>query len=234
MKSIDINKVMFLDIETATNTEELIQNSEDIVGAWMHHCRRDSKEKGENFGQRYTDEGALHPEFARIVCICTGVVVNGVLVIKSISDPDEKVILQQFLESLEKFQNARGVVRLCAHYGIGFDFPFIIKRLLINGMEVPAKLKTFGKKPWELDHIDTSEVWKMGGFGSASLKVIAMIFWLPSPKDDIDGSEVSAAFHAGETPRIVIYCQKDVKTLANVFQKMRTEPIFTDDMIQIK
>lgn len=245
MKNIPIDSVMFLDIETATEEPNLLLSTEAVKKEWARKCKNHSapklpKESADEYCNRlYINEGALHPEFAKIICISIGIVSNGALHIRSFGNytpkevaesgmTEEQLLLQCFCESLDKFKQRKPFARLCAHYGIGFDFPFICKRLLINGFEIPEALQTFGRKPWELTHLDTKEIWKCGGYTSAGLSNIATALGLPTPKDDIDGSEVGHVYHAeNDLPRIIKYCNKDVITLANVFRKMRNEEVFS-------
>lgn len=121
-------------------------------------------------------------------------------------------------------------MKLCAHFGKGFDFPYLGKRLLIHRKPLPMILDTYGVKPWEMESlIDTLEVWKMGGYGNGgTLGSIAMAFGIPSPKDDIDGGDVSRCYHNGEIDRVVFYCEKDVLTLVNVFKAIRGEELLNE------
>ena len=134
------------------------------------------------------------------------------------------------LEFCEIFNSPRlRDVILCAHNGKEFDFPYIARRLLINGINPPNVFQMFGKKPWEIPHLDTMELWKFGDWKSyVSLELLAHIFKVPTPKDDIDGSQVAQVYYQDkDLLRIVKYCDKDVLTLCNVFRKMRQ-----DDLLQ--
>mgnify|MGYP000069460982 CR=1 FL=1 len=143
----------------------------------------------------------------------------------SFAGDDEEELLKEFGEIFNrpKLQN----VILCAHNGKEFDFPWIARRFLINGMQPPIPFQMFGKKPWEIPHLDTMELWKFGDWKSfISLELMAHLFGVPTPKDDIDGSMVSSIYYIEkDLPRIVKYCEKDVLTLANVFRKMRQEDL---------
>ncbi len=112
---------------------------------------------------------------------------------------------------------------LCAHNGKEFDFPYIARRMMINQIEIPAILQLFGKKPWEVQHLDTMELWKFGDYKNfTSLDLLANVFEIPTPKDDIDGSQVARVYYdENNVERIKDYCEKDVVTLINVFRKMR-------------
>jgi hypothetical protein len=116
---------------------------------------------------------------------------------------------------------------LCAHNGKEFDYPYMIRRMLINGVEVPPILDLAGKKPWEVNHLDTMELWKFGDFKNyTSLELLAAVFDIPTPKDDIHGSEVGSVYWKdGDLQRIVTYCQKDVLTIVNLFLRFhRSQP----------
>ena len=116
---------------------------------------------------------------------------------------------------------------LCAHNGKEFDFPYIARRMLIHGITLPEKLNLFGKKPWEIPHLDTMELWKFGDFKHfTSLKLLAKIFGIPSPKDDIDGSQVRDVYYnEADLERIIQYCEKDTITVAQLVLKMRGEAL---------
>ncbi|MEG0189110.1 MAG: ribonuclease H-like domain-containing protein, partial [Algoriella sp.] len=135
---------------------------------------------------------------------------------------DEKKLLEDFNSMLvENFFKPDHI--LCAHNGKEFDFPYIARRMLINQIEIPTILQLFGKKPWEIQHLDTMELWKFGDYKNyTSLDLLANIFEIPTPKDDIDGSQVARVYYdENNIERIKDYCEKDVITLINVFRKMR-------------
>jgi uncharacterized protein YprB with RNaseH-like and TPR domain len=124
---------------------------------------------------------------------------------------------------------------LCAHNGKEFDFPYLCRRMVINGLEIPPILDLAGKKPWEVKHLDTMELWKFGDYKSfVSLDLLADIFNIPSPKDDIDGSMVRKVYYEeNNLERIVEYCSKDVITLTQVLLRFKGEPSISPDHIKI-
>jgi hypothetical protein len=97
-------------------------------------------------------------------------------------------------------------------------------------------LNLSGKKPWEIQHIDTMELWKFGEYKSfVSLNLLAHVLGVPTPKDDIDGSQVGMVYWSQrDLPRIVTYCQKDVVTVAQVFLRMNGEAAIPTENIEIK
>ena len=125
---------------------------------------------------------------------------------------------------------------LCAHNGKEFDFPYLCRRLVINELSIPSILNISGKKPWEVNHFDTLELWKFGDFKSyTSLNLLAHCLGIPTPKDDIDGSKVWTVYwNDKDLDRIVTYCQKDVITVAQIFLKMQHESLIKSENVEIK
>ena len=167
-------------------------------------------------------------EFGKIICITVGMIdKSGKLKITSFYDDDEQKILHDFGQIFNSIRLAN--VILCAHNGKEFDFPWIARRFLVNGMTPPLPFQMFGKKPWEIPHLDTMELWKFGDYKTfVSLELLAHLFGIPTPKDDIDGSMVAEIYwKEKDLERIVRYCEKDVLTLANVFRRMRQEELLT-------
>jgi len=225
IQNIPIEKILFLDIETVPQWGKWEDIDETEQKLWDKKTKNQRKEDftAEEF---YTERGGIMAEFGKIICISVGMLEkNETLKIKSFAGDEEKKLLEEFGE-LFNSPRLREVI-LCAHNGKEFDFPWIARRFLINEMQPPVPFQMFGKKPWEIPHIDTMELWKFGDYKSyVSLELLAHVFGIPTPKDDIDGSMVSSIYYIEkDLSRIVRYCEKDVLTLANVFRKMRQENI---------
>jgi predicted PolB exonuclease-like 3'-5' exonuclease len=143
----------------------------------------------------------IYAEFGKIICISCGMFTEkGNFRIKSFCGHDEKTLLNDFAALCNKSFN-RKERWLCAHNGKEFDFPFLSRRMLINGIKLPKVLNTPGKKPWEVNHLDTQELWKFGDYKSfTSLNLLANVFGIPTPKDDIDGSKVWEVYWVGKEP----------------------------------
>ena len=224
IQNIPLEKILFLDIETvplASNWNEL---SETDQALWEKKTRFQRKE--DISGEEFYSRAGVMAEFGKIICISVGMVEkNDKLKLKSYFGDDEKKLLQEFGELFNN-PKLRDVI-LCAHNGKEFDFPWIARRFLINGMMPPQPFQLFGKKPWEINHIDTMELWKFGDYKSfVSLELLAHVFGIPTPKDDIDGSMVASVYYEEKDLfRIVLYCEKDVLTLANVFRRLRQEDL---------
>jgi predicted PolB exonuclease-like 3'-5' exonuclease len=235
LNEVKIETVLFLDIETAPNWLELYQAPKNVQSEWIYKFKFRSEapnepKAGESvknyydyFAELWQKEAGLYPEFSRVVCISVGFMYQGQFLIRSYAVNNEGDLLKMFKTDLEAFCSSVALAKLCAHYGKGFDFPYIAKRMLINRIVIPSILDTAGLKPWENTNLDTHEIWKLGGTGSAGLPAICMAFGIETPKDDLNGSLVSKAFHDGETHRIATYCEKDVFALLNVFKAFRME-----------
>ncbi|WP_226063439.1 3'-5' exonuclease [Kaistella polysaccharea] len=223
IQNIPLEKILFLDIETVPQFGHWDELAETDQYLWDKKTKFQRKDEftAEEF---YQERGGIMAEFGKIICISVGILEKSErLLIKSFYGDDEKKLLEEFGEIFNR-PKLREVV-LCAHNGKEFDFPWIARRFLINGMRPPAPFQMFGKKPWEIPHLDTLELWKFGDYKSfISLELLAHVFGIPTPKDDIDGSMVSSIYHIEKDLfRIVQYCEKDVLTLANVFRRMRQE-----------
>lgn len=168
----------------------------------------------------------IYAEFGKIICISVGYLVPDGTALhlrkKSFYGDDERVLLEEFAELLNK-HFSKPDSRLCAHNGKEFDFPWLSRRMIINNIPLPAILDTAGRKPWEVNHLDTMEMWKFGDYKSYTpLNLLTYLLGIPSPKDDIDGSQVySVYYHLRDLPRIVQYCEKDVEALVKVFLRLK-------------
>ncbi|PZU91683.1 MAG: 3'-5' exonuclease [Chryseobacterium sp.] len=225
IQKIPIDNILFLDIETVPQIDTWNNLDATIQYLWDKKTKFQRKEEIEA-SEFYEQRAGIMAEFGMIICISIGMIDSntGKLKIKTFSG-EEKSLLLSFCEL---FNSPRlNNVILCAHNGKEFDFPYIARRLLINGIQPPIPFQMFGKKPWEIPHIDTMELWKFGDWKSyVSLELLAHIFGIPTPKDDIDGSMVADIYYKdGDIDRIIHYCEKDVLTLANVFRRMRQEDL---------
>ena len=225
LQTIPIEKVLFLDIETVPQVGNWQHLDEPTQNLWDKKTRLQRKDDftAEEF---YKERGGIMAEFGKIICISVGIIEKSEkIIIKSFYGDDEKQLLEEFGDIFNR-PKLRDVI-LCAHNGKEFDFPWIARRFLINGMHPPKPFQLFGKKPWEIQHLDTMELWKFGDYKSyVSLELLAHVFGIPTPKDDIDGSMVASIYYIEKDLfRIVQYCEKDVLTLANIFRRMRQESL---------
>lgn len=232
--------ILFLDIETVPQFASYEMVQEPFRSLWDRKAgqigNKSDKDTGENKPgpSELYERAGIYAEFGKIICISTGVFRNNILWIKSFSSEDEKVVLTGFLEMLGKAKE-KGFTWLCAHNGKEFDYPYLIRRMLINGLEIPDILDLSEKKPWEIPHLDTMELWKFGDYKSyTSLELLAASFGIPTPKDDIKGSDVARVYwEENNLERIVTYCQKDVITIVNIFLRLKGKPLISESMVQI-
>lgn len=236
LEKIKEDNILFLDIETAAQSQFYNDLDERFKELWSKKIRWYS-EKEEKTAEELYEKAAIWAEFGKIVCISVGFFVsqNGtkVLRVKSFYGHNEKHLLENFAFLLNNHFN-RDRHLLCAHNGKEFDFPYISRRMLVNEITLPKILDIAGKKPWEVNHIDTMELWKFGDIKHyTSLDLLAAIFNIPSPKTQIDGSKVNKIYwEEGDLPKIADYCQKDVITISKLFLKMRGN--FSMDEIHVE
>ena len=216
MTKSDIEKILFIDIETVALTykyNDLDETSKELWNKKWQYSRDISPE------EQYNKAG-IYAEFAKVVCIGLGYYNNNKLRLKAISGENEAELLTQFSELLNTHFNSNTHV-LCAHNGKEFDFPFLCRRYLINNIALPKLLQIQGLKPWEVKHIDTMDLWKFGDVKNyTSLNLLAHVLGIPSTKDEMDGSMVGKTFYEEKNlEKIEKYCKKDVVTLARVYSR---------------
>jgi uncharacterized protein YprB with RNaseH-like and TPR domain len=233
-----LNNILFLDIETVPQYATYDALPEMAKELWKKKAESLRKIKEFDTAETIYDRAGIYAEFGKIVCVSMGVISGSgedkKLMLKSFCCDEEKVILTDFSELLKKWTSAEKV--LCAHNGKEFDFPFLSRRMVINRLPVPEMLQLSGKRPWEIPHVDTLELWKFGDYKSyTSLNLLAYILGIPTPKDDIDGSMVWRVYwQEQDMKRIVTYCQKDVITVAQVYLRLIGESCIKSENIEIK
>lgn len=234
LEQFNLEKILFLDIETTSAVKSFDDLSDDFKKHWEHKSKFIPKDD-ETPNETYSRAG-IYAEFGKIVCISVGFIKieNGVkkLRLKSYFNHNEKDLLIDFFELLNKYFNTQQHI-LCAHNGKEFDYPYIARRALVNGLSIPSILDMAGKKPWEVQHLDTLQLWKFGDYKHfTSLNLLTTIFNIPTPKDDIDGSMVNQVYwQENDLERIANYCQKDVVALTQLFLRFRNEPLILPDNI---
>jgi hypothetical protein len=239
MPPYPLHTILFLDIETVSQYAVYEELPEDGKEFWRHKAEILLRDKQPLTPAEIYNRAAIYPEFGKIICISCGIISGSGtgkrISLKSFYGEDEKALLSEFCDLLRKWttDNQR---YLCAHNGKEFDFPYLCRRMIINGIPIPSLLNISGKKPWEIAHIDTMELWKFGDFKSfISLKLLAHVLGISTPKDDIDGSQVGEVYWSQhDLPRIVTYCQKDVVTVAQVYLRMNGEPAIPAENTDIR
>lgn len=230
---LNLTQILFLDIETVPLHASYTELSQEEQSLWEEKTRfqRQDQITAEDFYER----AGILAEFGKIVCISVGYFSfragERQFRVRSFVG-DEFRILQDFSGLLQTYFSQSNKL-LCAHNGKEFDFPFIARRMIINGLPLPEILNLFGRKPWEVAHLDTLELWKFGDYKHyTSLQLLAYILGVPSPKEDIKGSDVRNVFYLdNDIERIRTYCEKDTITVAQILLRLRNEPLLTSDEI---
>jgi len=227
--------LLFIDIETVPAFQSFNLLSDSMQELWdkkSAYFRKDEQTAAEAY-----ERAGIYAEFGRIICISVGIILqrNGkrFFRLKSFFNHDEKIVLTEFGKMLTAFA-ADNNKNICGHNIKEFDLPYICRRMLINGIRIPAILDIAGKKPWEVKFVDTLELWKFGDFKNfTSLNLLTNIFNIPSPKDDIDGSQVAKVYYEeGNLDRIATYCEKDVLATAQLFLRFRGDELIDNENIE--
>jgi uncharacterized protein YprB with RNaseH-like and TPR domain len=233
----NLNNILFLDIETVPEEENwnlLSKNSQELFEQKTQYQRKD-----EFTAEEFYNRAGIWAEFGKIICISVGYFVEvekkRQLRLRSFFGDDEYKLLTEFKVLLDT-HFAKKSNLLCAHNGKEFDFPFLSRRMIIHQIELPKKLNLFGKKPWEVPHLDTLEMWKFGDYKHyTSLKLLTSILSIPSPKGDIDGSEVAGVYYKEKNiQRIVSYCEKDTVAVAQLLLRFNNEKLLnTEEIVSV-
>lgn len=225
----DLKDILFLDIETVGCADNYSKLSERLKAQWARKANYFKREEGQTDEDLFHEKAGIYAEFGKIVVIAIGKYTEGEqgelgIRTKYFADHNEAKLLSEFRETVEKMGPA---VRLCAHNGKEFDFPYLCRRMLVNGIQLPSVLNMSGKKPWEINHLDTLELWKFGDYKHyTSLDLLATIFNIPTSKGVMDGSMVSKVYYQeGDLNKIAEYCVGDVLAIAQLYLKFKGMPL---------
>ena len=230
---LNLENILFLDIETVPEVEQFSELNTTKQELW--ELKSQYQRKDDYTAEEFYDRAGIWAEFGKIICISVGYFSNqGDLRKFRVTSfyGEETDLLKEFKNLLiSHFSQAKHL--LCAHNGKEFDFPYIARRMIIHGITLPYKLNLFGKKPWEVPHLDTLELWKFGDYKNyTSLKLLTNVLGIPSPKDDIDGSEVYSVFYKEKNiDRIIDYCEKDTIAVAQILLRLRGDDLLTEEEI---
>jgi DNA polymerase elongation subunit (family B) len=227
--SLKLDKILFLDIETAPQVY-LPQELDDATRKLFGMKVSVSPDEIGAFEEAYFRRSSILAEFGKIICISVGFLhetnTGRQIRLKSFYHDDEETLLLQFKRLLDEHYNTPYHL-LCGHNAKEFDFPYICRRMLIHGIQLPHVLNMAGKKPWEIAHLDTMELWKFGDYKAyTSLALLCHVFNIPTPKDDISGADVARVYYEEKNlERIKVYCEKDVVALMQLFLKMQGQSL---------
>ncbi len=234
LNNLHLENILFLDIETVPEISNFNALDEEKKKLWEQ--KSGYQRKDEFSAEEFYPRAGIWAEFGKIIVISVGYIARKGTArnfrVTSFSGAENDLLLE-FKKLLdEHFNQAKHL--LCAHNGKEFDFPYIARRMLIHGIPLPNKLDLFGKKPWEVPHLDTMELWKFGDYKHyTSLRLMANVLGVPSPKEDMDGSMVRDVFYEdGDMDRIIEYCELDVVTTAQVLLRLRGESLLAENEIK--
>src|SRR6478609_2270131 len=230
----EFKDILFLDIETVGMTDSHSQLNERFKTQWARKASFLKRQEIQTDEDLFYERAGIYAEFGKIIVIAVGKFVDngGVLTLKTkyFSNDDEKTLLLEFKAMLDK---AESNTKLCAHNGKEFDFPFLSRRMLVNGIVLPSLLNLSGKKSWEVPHLDTMEMWKFGDYKHyTSLDLLLALFNIPSSKGTMDGSKVNEVYYREKNlKKIAEYCVNDVVAVAQLFLKMKGLPLVEEGNI---
>jgi DNA polymerase elongation subunit (family B) len=234
LNDLKLDNVLFLDIETVPAVASFDKLDDKFKKLWEKKAEQLSRNHPDMTADQLYERAGIYSEFGKIVCVSCGFFSGAQFRIKSFYGDDEKIMLGEFADLLNNYFNADYQL-LCAHNGKEFDFPYLARRMLINGIQLPDILNMAGKKPWEVRHLDTMELWKFGDYKHyTSMELLTAVFDIPTPKDDIDGSMVAHTYWVeNDLERIVSYCEKDVIALAQLLRRYQGMPLIREADIEI-
>lgn len=231
--------LLFIDIETVALTSDFDKLPERLKPLWEYKSKYIAKSEINNYKAIFEEKAAIYAEFGKIIVVGLGYIYNNeqneyCLKVKSLFNSDEKQLLTDFCNLISaKFGQQN--LQLVAHNGLEFDFPYLCRRLIINSIEIPKVLQVQGKKPWEITHIDTLELWKFGDRKSyTSLELLAASLDLPTSKTELDGSKVNYTYYKEQNiQKIADYCSKDVVVLTQIYLRLINEQVIEEKNIYI-
>lgn len=225
---IEIDNVLFIDIETVPQQYKFSDLSSNMQNLWSDKTKF-LQQRDEVDAENIYERAGIYAEFGKVICISVGYLHHSsgsrAFRLTSFAGDDEKELLYNFANLLNN-RYASVKFAFCGHNIKEFDIPYLCRRMLINGIKLPKMLNIAGKKPWEVNHLDTMELWKFGDFKHyTSLNLLTAIFGIPTPKDDISGADVARVYYEeNDLEKIRKYCEKDVVAVARLLLRFRGEP----------
>jgi len=237
LAEINLHDILFLDIETVPAVYDFEKLDDTWQKLWSDKTSYLQDRESKTAAELY-DRAAIYAEFGKIICISTSLFYQSgseeKLRVKSFYGKDESELLVEFLEMINRFDQY-GTKFLCGHNSKEFDIPFIARRAIVNGLDLPGMFQLAGKKPWEVKHLDTMDLWKFGDYKHfTSLNLLANLLGVPTPKSDISGADVGRVFwEEDDLERIKVYCEKDTIAVARLMQRFRKQEMIHDDYIEV-
>lgn len=237
-----LKEILFIDIETVPTEPEYNLLTEGMQTEWVRKSKflKSTTDGITDPALLFGERAGIFSEFAKVVCIGVGSLQQHEsgwkMRLKSLVNDNEKLLLTSFCEVITKFSSHYKDLRFCGHNIKEFDIPFLCRRMVINNIKLPECMDVSGKKPWEVSHLDTMDMWRFGDHKNfTSLSLLAQVLGIPSPKSDIDGSMVADVYWKDkDLARIGTYCTQDVLTSAKVYLRLKglndveIEPVYVD------
>lgn len=238
LNNVALDQLLLFDIETTPLYSTFHHLPDELQRLWEEKITKTAPDS-ENPADWFYEKAGLYAEFGKIVCISAGLFFteNGQyqLRIKSFAGHNEKELLAGFIDLVEKFSGKNPRFQFAGHNIKEFDIPYICRRAVINNLPLPGPLQVHQYKPWEQPLLDTLQLWRFGDFKNyTSLKLLAAVLGIPTPKDDIDGSMVGRVYwEEQDLARIVEYCQKDVLTVGQLLLRFKGLPLMEKESVSV-
>jgi DNA polymerase elongation subunit (family B) len=233
----ELKHILFIDIETVACTDQYSLLEERMKVQWSRKANFfRQREEGQTDEDLFHERAGIYAEFGKIIVVAIGKFIEDEkgarsLKTKYFASHDEFILLSEFKSAIEKMDQSQ--LRLCAHNGKEFDFPYLSRRMLVQGIALPPVLNISGRRAWEIPHIDTMELWKFGDYKHfTSLDLLAAIFKIPTSKGELDGSKVNGFYYSEkDLKKIAEYCVGDVVAVAQLFLRMKGLELIADGNI---
>jgi 3'-5' exonuclease len=234
----DYKNILFLDIETVAATDDYASLDERLKVQWARKANFfRQRDEGQTDEALFHERAGIYAEFGKIIVVGIGKFAESeggqrILKTKYFASHDEGKMLEELKTALEKMDQSQPL-KLCAHNGREFDFPYLSRRMLVNGIPLPQVLNLSGKKSWDIPHLDTMEMWKFGDYKHyTSLDLLATIFNIPTSKGELDGSKVNQVYYRDkDLKKIAEYCVGDVVAVAQLFLRIKGLPLIPAENI---
>jgi DNA polymerase elongation subunit (family B) len=233
--SPELHNILFIDIETVAQASGYHHLPERYKTHWARKAGFLKREPHQTDEDLYHERAGIYAEFGQVVCVVVGMLFDNdqrqlALKTKTFCTENEVLLLKNLRDLFEKLEPG---ARLCAHNGKEFDYPYLSRRMLIHGIPLPAILNLAGRKPWEVPHLDTLELWKFGDYKHyTSLDLLATVFGIATSKNDMDGSRVNHVYHHEKNlTKIADYCARDVVALTQLYLRMKGFPLIAEENI---
>lgn len=224
----NLANVLFFDVECVPQSASFFDMDDGLKVLREKKAEKLSKNLGMDdatVDELYDNRSGIYAEFGKVITISVGYFARNPegdrsFRVKSFSWDDEREVLEGFFDLLNTHYD-KNFHKLCGHNIKEFDIPYICRRATVLGMDLPTIIDPTGKKPWEINHLDTLELWKFGDRRNyTSLDLLCRVMGIDTPKDDISGEQVARVYRdEKDLERITKYCEKDVVATAKLFLK---------------